>query len=467
MNKFCWSLLFIVLSVLVSPFILFQYKPQDFKALQTTGQFSNFDGRLTCRPQYWHQPKTEQELVKIIKDANIKGERVKIVGAGHSWTPIHLTDGHLINLDDYSNVLQVNKEGKRIKLEAGMRLKNLVDYLETQDLALANVGHITEQSVAGAVSTSTHGHGVTKGALSTQVVEFDLILANGTIIRGITAASNPNLFYAGRVGLGLLGVISTLTLQCVDAFNLQKIELQATLDHVLQNINTFLKYEWFKFWWVHQTPYVKLTIYNRTQFPRNHTEIARFIQHKVEIPVLTSVLLIESTYPESTHFLHNLLSPLLTAPDNFIDRSDLALIGAFPPGYTEMEFNLPIEKFVEAHRAYEKLLEENNCTVNFINENRFVRSDENWMSPFYRRDSGVISFIMYKREEEFMRCGKLVNDLFMTKFDGRPHWAKVNFFRKMDFMKAYPKMNEFGILRRNLDPKGIFLNDYFDKIFDF
>jgi len=446
MNKFCCSLLIALLALIVTPLIVFQYKPQNFNELQTL----------------------EQEIVDIVKNAYRNDEHVKVIGAGHSWTPIHLTDGHMINLDEYSAILITNKPEKRVKVEAGIRLKNLVNYLETQGLALANVGHMTEQSIAGAVSTSTHGHGITKGAISTQIVEFDLILANGTILRGITAVSNPDLFYAGRVGLGLLGIFSTMTIQCVEAFNLRKIEVKATLDHILKNFKTYLNgYEWFKFWWIFETPYVKLSLYNRTELPRNHSEISRFIEYKVEIPVLSCILLFEASYPDTISFIHPLVEPLLTAPKDYIDRSDLALIGPFPNGYTEMEFFVPIEKFVDAHRAYEKVITENNCSVNFINENRFVKADENWLSPFYKRDTGVISFIMYKREEEFLRCGKKVNDMFMTQFEGRPHWAKVNFFQKWDFSKVYPKFISFGNLRRSLDPKGIFMNDYFATIFNF
>jgi len=179
-----------------------------------------------CTPKHVHQPKTVEEIVDIVKVAYQKGEKIRVVGAGFSMSPIALTSDHMINLDFLNKVVVINKEKKTITVEAGMRFKDLHEILAENSLSMPNVGSVSEYSVGGAISTGTHGTGTQYQSVSNMVLSMELVNGLGEIV----TISEPTLLPAARLALGALGIITRVTLQLVDARDIRREETIMRLD---------------------------------------------------------------------------------------------------------------------------------------------------------------------------------------------------------------------------------------------
>lgn len=260
-----WTNIFISLFLSITcylyfAYVTFTYQPKNFQIQSQIGEWVDFSLQQRCKPKRFYQPKTQQEIIEIIQEAKKNNENIKVVGAAHSMSSIAMTSGTIVNLDYYNKVLDVNIPQKTIKVQAGIRLYQLNFILNAVGLAMQNLGQITEQSIAGATQTCTHGTGIQYGCLSTFILEMDIILANGSVITA-SRTENPEIFQAARVGLGALGIVSTVTLQCTDAFKLHKQEGPIELNLLYRRIPRLIKqHEFFKFWWIPHTNMAKYLI---------------------------------------------------------------------------------------------------------------------------------------------------------------------------------------------------------------
>ena len=140
-----------------------------------------------------------------MRAATLAGEKVKVIGGGHSFTDAAMTDGHLLSLDAMNQVLSV--DGNDVTVQAGIRLRDLNQELFTRGLALPNLGDIDRQSIAGATSTATHGTGVGLGNLATTIVGLEIIIGDGTVLRA-DEKHEADLLSVARVGIGALGILT-------------------------------------------------------------------------------------------------------------------------------------------------------------------------------------------------------------------------------------------------------------------
>ena len=203
----------------------------------------------------------------IVKEAAAHERRVKVVGAGHSFTGIACTDGHLVDMSDYGKVLAHDPANHTVTMQAGIALSKLCDELDARGLALENMGDIAYQSIAGATSTATHGTGTKFGNISSRIVALRLVTADGSVIE-CSADENPDVFEVARVGLGALGMLSTVTLQCVPAFRLHAIEEAMPVDDVLADFDGFMdSADHVEFYWVPHTRWALTKRNRRTDEP--------------------------------------------------------------------------------------------------------------------------------------------------------------------------------------------------------
>jgi hypothetical protein len=146
-----------------------------------------------------------------------------------------------------------------------MRLRDLSRVLAAHRLALPVLGTSSQQTVAGATATATHGTGARFQGLSSLIRSLELVTASGEVVR-VSEGDNARMFAAARAGLGLLGVVAEVTLDCERAFNLRLVERPMTLSAVLDRLDEFLaRNEHFKFWWWPHTHAVRTWEYNRTE----------------------------------------------------------------------------------------------------------------------------------------------------------------------------------------------------------
>jgi L-gulonolactone oxidase len=200
---------------------------------KSAARWRNWAGDQRCAPAAAWRPASIEELSFAIERAAREGWRVRVAGAGHSFSDIACTDGLMLTLERLTRLLDVDRDSGLVRVQAGVTIRELSRRLDAHGLALENLGDIDAQTIAGAISTATHGTGARLRNLSSQVSELRLVLADGSTL-SCSPDRDPEVFRAACVGLGSLGVIAEVTLRCVPAFTLRGIDAPAPLQDTLE-----------------------------------------------------------------------------------------------------------------------------------------------------------------------------------------------------------------------------------------
>uniref|UniRef100_A0A8U7MNP3 L-gulonolactone oxidase n=1 Tax=Corvus moneduloides TaxID=1196302 RepID=A0A8U7MNP3_CORMO len=203
--------------------------------LQVQGQggvkFQNWAGTYGSSPELFFRPRSVDEIREILELARQRDKRVKVVGGGHSPSDIACSEDFMIHMGKINRILQVDKDKQQVTVEAGILLSELNLELDKHGMALANLGAVSEVTAAGVIGTGTHNTGIDHGILPTQVVALSLLLASGEILE-CSDSVNPDIFQAARLHLGCLGIVLSVTFQCVPQFRLREVAFPSTLSQV-------------------------------------------------------------------------------------------------------------------------------------------------------------------------------------------------------------------------------------------
>src|SRR4051794_29122086 len=191
----------------------------------------NWTGDQSCRPTRILRPGSRDELAESVAAAASAGEKVRVSGSGHSFTEAALTGGTMVRLEGLSGVLDADRESGLVEVRGGTVLAELNQELAGLGLAMENLGDIDRQTIAGAISTGTHGTGARLRNISSQVAAIELVLADGSVRK--LGEDEPELLRAARVGVGALGAISAVTLRCLPAFTLERVDRPEPREEVL------------------------------------------------------------------------------------------------------------------------------------------------------------------------------------------------------------------------------------------
>ena len=424
--------------------------------------WSNWAGNQVCAPTAIRRPTTEAELVAIVRDAARTGQRVKCVGAGHSFTPIACTDGVMVDLSGYGRLLHTDPETRRVTVEAGITLAALCDVLDERGLALENMGDIAYQSIAGATSTATHGTGWHFGNLSSRIVGMRLIAGDGSVVE-CTADENPDVLAAARVGIGALGIVSTVTLEAVPAFRLHAIEEPIRVDEVLADFDGFMSSaDHVEFYWVPHTGWALTKRNRRTDEPAvPRPKLRRFIDELVLPNVAFGALCrVGRRKPDWIPRMAKILPS--TGRVEYTDRSDKVFTSPRLVRFYEMEYAIPRDAIPEALDRVRRLVDETGIQLSFPVEVRVVAPDDIPLSTASGRASGYIAVHVYQGtpyDSYFQGVERI-----MDSYDGRPHWGKMHFQRAETLAERYPRWDEFQAVRRRMDPAGRFSNPDLDRV---
>ena len=424
--------------------------------------WKNWAGNQQCTPERIERPATEQGLVRIVKQAAAAGQRVKVVGSGHSFTGIALTDGRLVKLDDYRRVLSIDREKQTASVQAGITIARLSEQLDKQGLALENLGDINYQSISGAISTATHGTGRALGGIATQVTGLRLIAGDGSIVE-CSADKEPDIFSAARVGLGALGIISTVTLRCVKAFNLRAIEMPERVDQVLERLDENIETnDHFEFFWVPNTGWALTKRNQRTTAPL----ATRGLWKEFRDDILVSNLAFEalcrigrlrpSLIPRVARALPQ------TGRTEYVDKSYRVFSSPRMVRFYEMEYGIPAEAALEAFNRVRTFLKQSGLVPIFPVEVRFTKGDDIPLSTASGRDSCYIAVHVFEGMQ-YQQYFEAVEDI-MNDYGGRPHWGKLHFQTAETLAPRYPQWDEFQRIRALLDQEGRFSNPYLDRV---
>jgi L-gulonolactone oxidase len=425
--------------------------------------WKNWAGNQACAPFAIESPSSEQELVSIVKEAAASDRRVKVVGAGHSFTGIACTDGHLVDLSRYGGLLSHDRDAGTVTVQAGIQLSRLCDELDARGLALENMGDIAYQSIAGATSTATHGTGTKFGNISSRIVGLRLITADGSII-DCSSEERPDVFECARVGLGALGVLSTVTLQAVPAFRLHAVEEAIPVDDVLRDFSGFMAgTDHVEFYWVPHTRWALTKRNTRTQDPAAPRGKAKEI---IDDIVLTNgafglLCRLGRRWPRAIPRLAKVI-PSASSKVEYTDRSDKVFTSPRFVHFYEMEYAIPAEAVPEALNRVRGLVDRLGVPISFPVEVRVVAPDDIPLSTAYGRATGYIAVHVYRGtpyDQYFQGVEAIMND-----YGGRPHWGKMHFQTAETLAPRYPRWEAFQKVRNELDPDGRFANPYLDRV---
>lgn len=428
-----------------------------------SSRWKNWAGNETARPLTLTSPRTEADVVALVSSARDKGQTVKVVGSGHSFTPAAVSDGHMISIDALSGLRSIDRANNTVVVGAGTTLSTLNRLLHAEGLAMANLGDIAYQTVAGAISTSTHGTGVKVPGLAAQVVGMRLVDGNGNIVVA-NDKENPAVLDVARVSVGALGVITECTIKVVDAFRLHAHEQPMKLDDVLDNIDELKNAnDHFEFFWIPHTKWALTKRNNRTDEPLD--------------PLPKVKGWIEKTFMENYAFgalcrvgraRPSLIPRLATALPSSGARTyveDSYKIFASPRlvRFYEMEHALPAVHLPAALREIRAMVERKGYLLNFPVEVRFTAADDVPLSTSHGRESAYIAVHVYKGMdyEPFFRD---VEDI-LRAYDARPHWGKVHHRDAQELATLYPRFDDFLKMRDMLDPARTYANRYTQRVF--
>ncbi len=416
--------------------------------------WTNWARQQHCAPERIARPGSEEELSELVTGARA----VRAVGSGHSFTDIACTDGLLVDLSRMTNVLNV--EGEDVTVEAGVTLHALGEELAARGLALENQGDIDAQTLAGALSTGTHGTGARFGNLSSRVVGMRIVTGSG---EPVDVRGGDELL-AARVGLGALGVISRVTVRCVPAFTIHRVDEPRSLDDVLPRLDALVDgadhFEAFVF------PYTRtaltLTSERTDREPRPRSRLAATAQELIlENAVLGAAVRAGRAAPRAIPRLNRLLTKGLTRTE-YLDASHRVYANARRVRFTEMEYAIARERAAEALERVLAMIERRRLPIGFPIELRVTAPDDALLSTAQGRATAYIAVHQY-RGMEFETYFRAV-EAIMDEYGGRPHWGKRHYQSSHTLAPRYMGWDRFQAVRRRFDPEGRFANDYTNRV---
>ncbi len=374
-----------------------------------------------------------------------------------------MTDSVMMRIEALDRILEADATSGLAKVEAGITLAGLSERLDGFGLAMENLGDINTQTIAGAISTATHGTGAGLRNISAQVVAMELVLADGSL-RELTSDSDPDLLRAARVGVGALGAIATVTLQCVPAFNLHRIDQPQPIDQVLSSFEELAESnDHFEFFVFPCTDDALTIRRNRTDVaPRPRSAARRFLGDTVlENGGGDLMLRTVRRWPKSAPRFTGLAARVMSQGDQ-LDRSDRIFANQRSIRFTEMEYALPREHGPEAVSRVLELIRRERIEVAMPIECRVVAPDDAFLSPAHERPTVYVAVHQY-RGMPWRRYFEVVTEI-MEGFGGRPHWGKRHLQTAATLAGRYPRWDDFQTVRDQLDPGRVFTNEYAERV---
>ncbi len=422
--------------------------------IDTATHWKNWSGLQQSNPAQFVTPTDTIQLSQIIRES----KKCRVVGAGHSFSPLVCTDGTLISLDSLTGLVSHDEKLNQSTIQAGTRLKNLGAVLDPINQALQNQGDIDEQSLAGAISTGTHGTGKDLNCLSGFVEGFQLMTANGETL-DCSRTQNNTIFEAGRVSLGSLGVLTQITMQNIPRYRLKEEIKLTPLQDILSHMDQ----------WKTENRHIECMV-----FVHANDAILKSLNPTTEDiqtlpapwPSDDALLTMCSEVAKNTPLLNPYVQKLLgvfVKPTTRVDWSSVIFPSVRETRFNEMEYQIPAERGLECLAEVVATLKIHKAPVFFPLEYRYVKADDIWLSPFYQQDCASISVHQYHKQD-CHEIFKIVEPIFW-KYGGRPHWGKMHTLSATELKKLYPRWEDFMKIRQELDPTNKWINPHLESLF--
>lgn len=432
--------------------------------------FTNWSGGVVAHPAERLIPGTAEELASEVRRIAEAGSSLRVVGAGHSFSPIVATSGSLVSLNAMSGIVSVDAATQRVRFAAGTRLRDIPALLGPHGLALPNQGDVNPQSVAGAVSTGTHGTGLGFTGFAGTVTGLTLVTADGSI-RRLSADEEPEIFDLACVAVGSLGVLTEVEMQCVPAFDLVAHETPESFTEVRAAFPELCREsDHVEFYWFPHTDRVMLKT-NTRAVPGQAVENDAPARSKIAAMLSEEILdngafgfacEVGRRFPQRIPAINDIAARAGTGRSYRAAAHDV-FVSPRRVRFSEMEYAIPLESVGEVLAEIDRVIEARGWRIEFPLEIRAAAADDVPLSTACGRESAYIAVHRYHREEwePYFRTVEQV----LRAAGGRPHWGKLHTLRADDFADLYPRFGDFCDLRQRLDPAGVFSTPYVERLF--
>ncbi|KAL5494208.1 hypothetical protein EMCRGX_G015492 [Ephydatia muelleri] len=408
----------------------------------------SYDGRITFNLTHSHLPETEAEIVQIVRDANNQGRKIRVLASGHSWSEIAQTQDIMISLGRYKGKVSFDPATMEYTVKAGTRLAELNELLDKDHVAMINLGSVTGQTIAGAISTATHGtgHGFTN--LAALVTKLKFVSGSGEVM---TVDNSDERFRALQ-----------------PEYRLSEVRSGHTLDECINELDTLSKGERVKYWVDFHNNVCN--VFNTSKTTEEPFGFMCSVVSNIIYYAFAVVTRITYLVPSLTTPLMKLVSLTLMTPTHRVAKSYEILTDFFRlPIHQESEVVVELKDTAELIRTIRDVVINGHFPVNYVTEVRFVKGDDAWLSPHYGSDKifCAVTLTIYAPEKTSSAYFDAVYTNATRKFNGRVHWGKYFTSGPTEIRAMLPRFDDFADVRLKLDPNGVFMNDALKKAFGF
>lgn len=413
-----------------------------------TQQLQNWSGNYTFSATTYHAPTTVSEVQSMVHHS----ARIKVLGARHSFNGIADSGGDLLSLDALNAITDVDQRNQTVTVGGGVRFGPLCAYLHREGYALPNMASLPHISVAGAYATATHGSGDHNPILAASLSALEMVTADGEVAR-MSRAGDPAYFDALQVGLGALGLVTSLTLDVIPTFDVAQyayegLSFEAMELHFDEIMASAYSVSLFTDW--QQPAFNAVWCKTRGADPTIHDG---------ETPLFGATAAHRDLHPLPGTDAQS-CTPQLGVAGPWHERLPHFRMEFQPSRGDELqsEYLLPRQHAAAALRSL-KGIQARIAEVVLVNEVRTVAADTAWMSPCHHRDSVAFHFT-WKPDWAAVRVLLPLIEACLAPFEPRPHWGKLFTMDPAGVRQQYPRLLEFQELARGHDPSAKFSNTF-------
>lgn len=444
--------------------------PEDLPGETRTRVWATWSRTHAVTPRHVLRPSSVPELAAGVAAAARRGLDVRAVGCGCSFSALPLAPDVMVDLTGLSGLPAVDTARHRVTVLAGTTIRALNKELDTHGLAVTNLPDSDWQTVGGAVSTGTHGTGLRFGSLSQQAVALTLVTPQGELVE-CSAEQRPELFQAARVGLGAMGVLASVTLECEPTFRLHAAEIKEPLGPLVDTLGSRMAgADHFEFFWMPGTSTAQTRILTRLhKLPDSYTRpgspVARTVRRLDDVllrnTLTTGLNQLAVALPRSTPGL-NRFDALTNSPRRYSDLSFRVFTVPRQVRFVSAEYALPVTELVAAFRELRTLIERRGDAYSLPVDVRCSAAEDAWLSPAHGRETGWIALRQYWRRYD-PAVFAAAEEIFVAH-GGRPHWGTVHTQDAEHLHSVYPRFQDFLDARAEVDPDGVFLNTHVRRL---
>ncbi|QIK76330.1 D-arabinono-1,4-lactone oxidase [Nocardioides piscis] len=427
--------------------------------------WTNWASTETAHPQEIVTPRATQQIVDQVEHARAHGRKVKMVGSGHSFTGISAPVDVMVMPHAHTGILSVDRDAMTVTALAGTQLHVLNSELERMGLSLYNMGDIAEQTIAGAVSTGTHGTGGTASSISAQVAGFTIVTGHGEVVSASPTAS-PEIFELGRVGLGALGILTEITFRVVPLFGLAAHERSATWGTLLATYDELTStHDHVDVYWFPHTDQVMVKTNDRLPGIDGLRPLGRWkhwVQDELFANTVFGVLTDVGVRAPAAVPRINRLATSSLSERRYSDVAHKVFTSPRRVRFKEMEYAVPREGGLEVLEAVRRRIDRSSWQIGFPIEIRATPADDVTLSTSVGRESMYLAFHVPARADHAPYFAGV--EEILRAAGGRPHWGKMHTMVADDLASVYPGFEDFLRLRDRLDPERLFTNPYLDRV---